>query len=80
MEKRTRRTRAAATPGRGEEPIAMADDRQAAQITDGPPSEDRIRERAYALYLERGATDGLADEDWFTAEQELRTSPLKSSE
>jgi len=30
--------------------------------------------RAYELYLERGAGDGAAMEDWLVAEQELKRS------
>ncbi len=37
-----------------------------------PRSErDRIAQRAYELYLARGGSDGLAEEDWFNAEREL---------
>ena len=38
-----------------------------------PPGLDRERvaERAYELYLSRGGTDGLDQNDWFIAEQEL---------
>lgn len=32
---------------------------------------DRVAERAYELYLSRGGTDGLDQNDWFIAEQEL---------
>jgi Protein of unknown function (DUF2934) len=34
--------------------------------------EERIRARAYELYLERGRTHGHDWEDWFQAERELR--------
>lgn len=34
-------------------------------------SEQTIRERAYALYEQRGRDDGRAEEDWFQAESEL---------
>ncbi|HVC91884.1 MAG TPA: DUF2934 domain-containing protein [Acidobacteriaceae bacterium] len=33
--------------------------------------EDAIRQRAYALYVQRGASDGNADSDWLTAEAEV---------
>ena len=36
------------------------------------PSEEDIRMRAYHRYLERGAGDGMAFEDWLEAERELR--------
>ena len=32
---------------------------------------ERIAARAYELYLARGAEDGRADEDWYSAEREL---------
>jgi len=33
--------------------------------------EDRIRQRAYELYVQRGRQDGGAQGDWFDAEEEL---------
>ena len=33
--------------------------------------EERIRERAYELYVQRGSQDGRADLDWCEAEEEL---------
>jgi len=44
----------------------MAGDTTAAQ-----PDRERVAQRAYEKYLERGAEDGRAEEDWFSAEQEL---------
>lgn len=35
-------------------------------------SEDRIRQRAYELYMQRGGKHGSHVEDWFRAEAELR--------
>ncbi|MBK8481205.1 MAG: DUF2934 domain-containing protein [Proteobacteria bacterium] len=35
------------------------------------PSKEEIATRAYELYLERGCTDGHADEDWAEAERDL---------
>jgi len=34
---------------------------------------ERIERRAYELYVERGREDGKDLQDWFAAEQELRT-------
>jgi hypothetical protein len=34
--------------------------------------EERIRERAYALYVQRGFRDGCALEDWLDAEHEIQ--------
>ena len=38
----------------------------------GTEVEQRIRQRAYELYLERGGQPGRADEDWRLAEEEIR--------
>ena len=39
----------------------------------GPePTPERIAQRAYELYLERGGIDGYDTEDWLRAEEELR--------
>ena len=35
-------------------------------------SEDRIRQRAYELYMQRGGQHGKHVDDWFRAEAELR--------
>jgi hypothetical protein len=35
------------------------------------PLEERIRRRAYELYLERGNQSGSAQEDWLQAEEEI---------
>jgi hypothetical protein len=36
------------------------------------PSHEQIAERAYGLWLSRGAHDGDALDDWYRAERELR--------
>jgi hypothetical protein len=33
--------------------------------------EERIRQRAHEIYLQRGGKDGSATEDWLRAEQEI---------
>ncbi|HEX7960095.1 MAG TPA: DUF2934 domain-containing protein [Terriglobales bacterium] len=38
----------------------------------GTETDQRIRERAYELYLQRGRQPGRADEDWRLAEEEIR--------
>lgn len=35
------------------------------------PLEERIRERAYEIYLQRGGEDGGEMDDWLQAEQEI---------
>ena len=34
--------------------------------------QERIKLRAYELYVERGRVDGHHEEDWFDAEKEIR--------
>jgi DUF2934 family protein len=42
------------------------------------PLEERIRQRAHAIYVERGGQDGTELDDWLQAEQELlRAEPEK---
>ena len=41
--------------------------------------EDRIRERAYEIYKQRGSKGGHAEGDWLTAEAELRELKTKSA-
>jgi hypothetical protein len=36
------------------------------------PLEERIRQRAHEIYLERGGRDGSETDDWLQAEQEIR--------
>lgn len=56
---------------------------QSTQLTDGPRNEDerdvatpdRIRMRAYELYLERGTEPDNALADWLQAEAEFRRAP-----
>ena len=38
---------------------------------DSLPLEERIRQRAHEIYLERGGQDGSDMEDWLQAEQEI---------
>jgi hypothetical protein len=42
-------------------------------------STDDIARRAYAIYLERGQTDGFDREDWLRAEHELGTTASVAS-
>lgn len=43
-----------------------------------PNLEEVIRKRAYELYVERGRTDGSAEEDWFRAEADILTQVGKT--
>ena len=40
--------------------------------TDTLPLEERIRQRAHQIYLQRGGQDGSDMEDWLQAEEEIR--------
>lgn len=39
---------------------------------EGSDIEERIRQRAYELYVQRGRQPGHAEEDWRIAEEEIR--------
>ena len=55
----------------------MADKSKSLELRSREPApssdiEERIRERAYELYEQRGRIDGFASEDWFQAETEMK--------
>jgi hypothetical protein len=37
-----------------------------------PPTPEQIRQRAHEIYVVRGATDGMALNDWIKAEEEFK--------
>jgi len=41
-------------------------------VTDNLPLEERIRQRAHDLYVERGGASESELEDWLQAEEEIR--------
>jgi len=49
------------------------------QDSDLSVPEQRIRERAYEIYQQRGARDGHAEGDWLTAEAELKEFKKKAA-
>jgi Protein of unknown function (DUF2934) len=53
--------------------IAKSKTRQLRSIKTAESSdiENRIRDRAYQLYEQRGSVDGFALDDWFQAEAEV---------
>jgi len=53
--------------------IAKSKTRQPRSIKTAESSdiENRIRDRAYQLYEQRGSVDGFALDDWFQAEAEI---------
>ena len=55
----------------GEEDDMAAQARAQIASTVALPLEDQIRQRAYAIYLERGAQDGSDLDDWLQAEEEI---------
>lgn len=52
----------------------LGDDTRAAER-----ERERVAQRAYELYLERGGGDGRAMDDWLSAERELIGSGRSSS-
>ena len=55
-------------PGRSRQKPAAAPSVAPLQV----PTEEEIRQRAYAIYLARGGTHGRHRDDWEQAERELR--------
>jgi hypothetical protein len=43
-----------------------------------PSLEERIRQRAYELYLQRGNQPGSAVDDWLQAEEEIRRAKAEA--
>jgi hypothetical protein len=52
----------------------------AEQTTVAESDRECIALRAYELYLARGAVDGQAEDDWYTAERQLATGEPSSRE
>ena len=50
----------------------------APQIALREPTRDEIARRAHELFLARGGAHGRAADDWFRAEQELRSQRTKA--
>jgi hypothetical protein len=44
------------------------------QQTNGEPTPDHIAQRAFDIFLARGATHGQDVEDWLRAERQLRST------
>jgi len=53
--------------------------RQETQANSSPLTKDAIAQRAYVLYLARGAEDGHDVEDWVQAERELQEAAKNAS-
>ena len=52
----------------------------AGDTTSAETDRERVAQRAYELYLERGAREGQDLDDWLSAEREVIGSPRNSSE
>jgi DUF2934 family protein len=48
-------------------------------FVDGSVSEQKVRERAYEIYCQRGRKGGHAEGDWLTAEAELKELKSKAA-
>jgi hypothetical protein len=53
---------------------------QFAGDTSAETDRERVAQRAYELYLKRGASEGQDLDDWLSAEREVIGSPRNSSE
>ena len=49
-------------------------------FNNGPVPEQKVRERAYEIYVRRGCKGGHAEGDWLTAEAELKELKAKAAE
>lgn len=62
-------------PKRSSDPSPYLSSNSSPTALEGLPREtyprDRIAQRAYELYLERGAADGADFDDWLAAEREI---------
>jgi hypothetical protein len=55
-------------------PKAAKAKKVAAATDKAAPTHEEIAKRSYELYLQRGAADGFAEQDWLQAEAELLAS------
>jgi hypothetical protein len=76
----TKTRKSNASPAVAKAPVNSTSDAFTEATNDGPSVaqntnlEQRIAERAYELYLQRGATGDDALSDWFQAEAEIRNA------
>lgn len=85
----TRAKKAAASTSETEVPLVTAADGDGgatgslAATSNGQPHADnldeRIRQRAYEIYLARGYSTGNELDDWLEAERQLRAGPSRSN-
>ena len=55
---------------------AVAKSKQSKEVAPAPQLEERIRVRAYELYLQRGGQGGSPEQDWFRAVEEIYGQPV----
>jgi hypothetical protein len=67
------RTRKPTSAGEGPQAAHETDARPPSGGISGPPSQEAIAARAYALFLARGAAHGDDWADWLRAEAEMRS-------
>jgi hypothetical protein len=65
---------------RAEKRTSEPNPRLADEATAAEAEPERVAQRAYELYLERGAEDGKAMDDWLIAERELTGTRGSSGE
>ncbi len=53
--------------------VKATSSKAAAVDSQAAPTHDEIAKRSYELYLQRGAVDGYAGQDWARAEAELKS-------
>ena len=64
--------RASATPKKNEAKAVPEIEKTGSILSDPIALEERIRVRAYEIYLQHGAQDGAALDDWLQAEAEIK--------
>jgi hypothetical protein len=74
------RTRRATPAGQDPQSDHQQDARPPSGGVSGPPSQEAIAARAYALFLARGGAHGDDWADWLQAEAELRAKPTPHGE
>ncbi|PYQ82006.1 MAG: hypothetical protein DMG01_02295 [Acidobacteria bacterium] len=73
LKPRRARVRSATSTSVQEAAAEAADMGNAPEQTEGAPSENDIRTRAYHRFLERGGGHGQHFDDWIEAERELKS-------
>jgi hypothetical protein len=73
-------TQAVLPPQRTESRQSIQQPAPAAALVEYEPTPEEVAALAYQLWIERGSPHGSDEEDWYRAEEQLRTAePLKRS-